>query len=349
MKWSTKKNIQRILLVVFILSFLCILYYFQRTVNIYLHQQSYNKYTSSSNSYDIAIIADKDKKSKKDVDGKTIYHSIFKQGKIIRNTDGLYDVFWDKEKELISTYNLDGRGMELSELIYWNGNLITCDDRSGILFRINSEYKMIPMFILTRGDGNQENGLKCEWMSVKDRKLYVGSIGKEWTDNKGEIIEATPNMYVKIIDLQGHITHVDWTNQYNILREKLGVKHPGYMIHEAVNWHPINKQWYFLPRRLSKDPYSEVDDEKRGSNVLIVANEKFSEVTSSYVGDLNPVRGFSSFKFIPGREDEVVALKSVEDGDNIESYIMIFNILNGKILLKETKVGDMKFEGVEII
>ena len=70
-----------------------------------------------------------------------------------------------------------------------------------------------------------------------------------------------------------------------------------------------------------------------------------------YVGDNEPKRGFSSFKWIPGTNDEImVALKSVENGAaNIsESYVMAFDI-NGNILLPETKIGGRKYEGIEFI
>jgi soluble calcium-activated nucleotidase 1 len=45
----------------------------------------------------------------------------------------------------------------------------------------------------------------------------------------------------------------------------------------------------------------------------------------------------------------MVALKSEENEGSIASYIMIFNMEEGRILLPETKIGDKKFEGIEFV
>lgn len=69
------------------------------------------------------------------------------------------------------------------------------------------------------------------------------------------------------------------------------------------------------------------------------------------IGTITPARGFSSFKFIPGTRDEIiVALKSEENAEDgsAAAYIMAFTV-EGKILLKETKIGDFKYEGIEFI
>jgi soluble calcium-activated nucleotidase 1 len=49
-------------------------------------------------------------------------------------------------------------------------------------------------------------------------------------------------------------------------------------------------------------------------------------------------------------QDEVmVALKSEENEGSMASYIMIFSMEEGRILLPETKIGDKKFEGIEFV
>jgi soluble calcium-activated nucleotidase 1 len=64
---------------------------------------------------------------------------------------------------------------------------------------------------------------------------------------------------------------------------------------------------------------------------------------------LNVFRGFSSFKFIPGTNDQIiVALKSQETKGTISTYILSFD-LNGKMLMDETNVGNYKFEGIEFL
>lgn len=69
------------------------------------------------------------------------------------------------------------------------------------------------------------------------------------------------------------------------------------------------------------------------------------------MGQLVATHGFSSFKWIPGTNDQmVVALKCVEvkETNTQMTYIMAFD-LQGNILLPETKVDDHKYEGIEFI
>lgn len=62
-----------------------------------------------------------------------------------------------------------------------------------------------------------------------------------------------------------------------------------------------------------------------------------------------PTHGYSSFKFIPGTNDNViVALKSEEDSGVTATYIVVFDI-DGNVLLPETKIADLKYEGFEFI
>lgn len=90
--------------------------------------------------------------------------------------------------------------------------MMTVDDRTGIVFEIQG-HTLVPRFILADGDGQTGKGasasnvvwspsfmlshapsllsgtlvvvMKAEWMAVKDRQLYVGSIGRDWTSGKG--------------------------------------------------------------------------------------------------------------------------------------------------------------------
>lgn len=69
----------------------------------------------------------------------------------------------------------------------------------------------------------------------------------------------------------------------------------------------------------------------------------------TYIGDVIATHGFSSFKFIPGTDDTlIVALKSEENKGKTATYVMVFHI-DGKILYPETKVADLKYEGLEFI
>lgn len=67
---------------------------------------------------------------------------------------------------------------------------------------------------------------------------------------------------------------------------------------------------------MSKEPYDDKTDEKKGANTVILLNKDFSELESFKVGKLTPERGFSSGKFVPGSQDRVIAaLKSEENSD----------------------------------
>lgn len=43
--------------------------------------------------------------------------------------------------------------MELSELVVFDGRLLTFDDRTGIVYEIVNEQKMVPWVLLVDGDG----------------------------------------------------------------------------------------------------------------------------------------------------------------------------------------------------
>ena len=123
----------------------------------------------------------------------------------------------------------------------------------------------------------------------------------------------------------------------------------GYMIHESAVWSDVHRKWFFLPRRASTDTYDETADERRATNVMFRATDDFSDISMTTVGDLHPTHGFSAFRFVPNTADDVIiALKSEEDQGRIASYVTVFN-LKGETLVKETKIGNHKFEGIEFI
>lgn len=75
-------------------------------------------------------MADLDEKSK--VDDKT-WHSYLKTGIVTLHHDSSLSVRWDDTlTELQSHLSEKGRGVELSELIVFNGRLYAVDDRTGI-------------------------------------------------------------------------------------------------------------------------------------------------------------------------------------------------------------------------
>lgn len=111
----------------------------------------------------------------------------------------------------------------------------------------------------------------------------------------------------------------------------------------------MHKKWFFLPRRASKERYNEKADEKMGTNLMFIADDRFQDISVRNIGIVVPTHGFSSFKFVPGTEDTViVALKSEEDNGKIASYILVFDI-NGALIFPEFKIGDIKYEGIEFV
>jgi len=310
----------------------------------YFYQQSYLKYTNTSAEYDIVVVADKDKASK----NSNAWQSALLSAQLIRDKNGLYSVEWTDPVVIESKINEDGRGMELSELAYFNGKLYSFDDRTGIVFEVNKEKgAAVPQHILMDGDGHSSKGFKCEWATVKDDLLYVGGLGKEWTTPEGEVLSRDPQ-WVKTIDTEGRVRHHNWQHVYEALREATGTSNPGYLIHEAVRFHPVSRRWYFFPRRVSKDAYNDALDETRGSNHVISTNENFGDIKVTKLGPYIPSHGFSSFAFVPFRENEVVALKTEEVDGTIATYITVFT-LDNEILLEEQKIGDVKYEGVEFL
>jgi soluble calcium-activated nucleotidase 1 len=123
----------------------------------------------------------------------------------------------------------------------------------------------------------------------------------------------------------------------------------GYIIHESGVWSEVHHKWFFLPRRASKEKYEETADERRGTNLMFIADEHFYDISVRTIGPVNPTHGFSSFKFVPGTDDTViVALKSMEDNGKIASFIMAFD-MDGSVLMPERKIGDVKYEGIEFV
>jgi soluble calcium-activated nucleotidase 1 len=262
-------------------------------------------------------------------------------------------------------HNEAGRGGEFSELQIYNNRLLTFDDRTGDVFEIlnkpsGKESFVVPRFVITEGDGDTDKGMKWEWATVKNGELYMGSMGKEYTNPDGSVANSN-NLWVSVLNSHGEIRRLDWTQKYNFVREQLGATSPGYIINEAVNWSPLLKKWIFAPRRVSSVAYQDVLDEKRGSNKVVLVNEAFTQaqVVEVKMASKDGLHGFSSFAFIPNSNDRhVMALRSVEEdcaGDDLDvckqrSYIVIFDVTTGEVLMDEVMIDEpMKFEGVEFV
>ncbi|CAG7828028.1 unnamed protein product [Allacma fusca] len=316
--------------------------------------------------YTLGIIADLDKKSKRrDVNGEDEWFSYLRTGNLYlryqqhSQNGASINITWNqgKRQELVQNISFNGRAMEFSELIVYQLQLLTCDDQSGIV------YKLLPNFPrkgkvswrhvkwLQLPNVDHKKGFKCEWAAEKDGNLWVGSHGRE---GMYDVHEISPTGTVK--------TH-DWYQNYKRLAASVDVWLPeirtnsllpnGYVTHESAGWDSHNNKWVFLPRKISKTKFDPEIDMYQGSNQVIVADEDFKEVSARAIaGHLIPTHGVSSFKWIPleGTNNKyIVALKTVESTDGRqETYILAFDTA-GNILFPETKIEDNKYEGLEFI
>lgn len=85
-----------------------------------------------------------------------------------------------------------------------------------------------------------------------------------------------------------------------------------------------------------------------GCNKLISADENFRKVETVTLPPYKPTFGFSSFKFIPGSNDNVIiALLTEEHNGKTATHITAFTV-DGKVLLGPKQVKtNYKYEGIE--
>ena len=313
--------------------------------------QRLQRYGADTDVYTLAIITDEDKASQVELeDGQTAWQSTIRYDRLYRRIDPatgqvgfeLEELPPDTggEQRLISLIAEGGRGAEFSELLMFGERLIAFDDRTGLVCEIREEHQLIPRQILMTGSGDERfKGFKSEWATLKDDCMIVGSHGKTAAEE-----------WIKRIARDYRIESLEWHRPYQRMREALGVDAArGYVVHEAAEWDPFQRRWYFFPRKISHEPFDEaVDERERGGNTLIIADEDFYDIRTLTVGERVPERGVSSFKILPGHLNECVGLKSVECGDITETYLFCFD-LEGNVLKSDQYLGAYKCEGVEIL
>lgn len=318
------------------------------------------------NRFRFAAVTDLDELSRVKGERKPTYRSILVPGTITYDKKAnRYAMEAEAARTLTTKHNEAGRGAEFSELTVFEGRLLTFDDRTGDVFEImnkkdGADSFAAPRYIVTEGDGDTDKGMKWEWSTTKNGLLYMGSFGKEYTNADGSVANSN-NLWITVMNSRGEFRRIDWSEQYTFVRNALGCQHPGYVIHEAVNWSPHMRKWVFMPRRISTEAYNDVLDEKRGSNKVVIVDEKFTkaDIVEVSMASKDGLHGFSSFAFVPGTKDRhAIALRSVEEdcaGDDLDvckqrSYIVIFDVTTGEVLMDEVKLEqDMKFEGIEFV
>uniref|UniRef100_A0A7G3A859 Putative apyrase n=1 Tax=Lutzomyia longipalpis TaxID=7200 RepID=A0A7G3A859_LUTLO len=281
--------------------------------------------------YGFEIVADFDKKAVSD-DKKNTYVSDIRIGTL--------DITFEKKNyDVVTRYAYKGRGAELSELLFFNGKMYTFDDKTGIISDITN-HQLVPWVILGDGAGNETNGFKCEWATIKDDHIYVGSVGVENYDDDDKL-ENRNNFFVKKVSKTGEVIHENWYDIYDRIRNTLGC----YVVANQT------KKWIFLPRKCSEKSYVKADVDATGCNKMIITSEDFStiEYLDIQATPLQKERGFSSFKFVPdSQESMIVGLTTVENGKTINTAIIGLD-LQGKILYPETKIFNDKYEGVAFL
>ncbi len=327
----------------------------------HLDEQRLARYGPDTSTYTLAIITDEDTDSQVQLeDGQMAWQSLLRYDRMYRKLDpATQEVRYSFEEvpqeqggsnHLISLIAEAGRGAEFSELVRFGEKLLAMDDRTGLICEIRDGHKLIPRNILITGSGDEEfKGFKAEWATLKDNQLIIGSHGRIETDEAGNPTTGKLE-WVKAIDWDYRIQSINWHDRYEAMRQAVGIdSRKGYLTHEAAEWHPHKKRWYFFPRKVSFEPFDEeIDERERGGNTLIVADEDFQDIQVYTIGDRVPDRGVSSIKFIPGHPNECIALKSVERGETTKTYAFCFD-LDGKILSEEVFLGNYKCEGVEIV
>ncbi|VDM64140.1 unnamed protein product [Angiostrongylus costaricensis] len=310
-----------------------------------------NKLENGTEVYNLLAITDMDKDARSGTDWT--WRAVTRKGKLAISEDKKkVSISWEagSDRNLTTQLNSKGRAMELSDLSEFNGRLISPDDKTGILYEIRDN-KAIPWLFLNSGPGDTTKGMKAEWTTIKGNYLYVGGHGKEFISDNGTVL-SEDDMWIKIISKRGEVKSINWKNEYIRVRGAVNITAPGYLIHEAVQWSAQHRKWFFLPRKESQTIYNEVEDEKKGTNLLIIGNPALKNFKVVRIGKLtNPERGFSAFEFIPGTKDQlIVALKSEEvDKSPPASYITVFDI-DGNVLLEDQKLEDQfKFEGIYFV
>ncbi|KAL6064806.1 Soluble calcium-activated nucleotidase 1 [Balamuthia mandrillaris] len=297
--------------------------------------------------YPFAIVTDLDKLSRDPQE--FVWHAFMKKGLLIRNARANFTIQWEDTIRLTSSTAHKNRSMELSELAKFKGKLLAMCDYTGIVYQI-SDSRMFQRHALADGNGKEPKPFKTEWATVKDDLLYLGSIGKEWVVD-GKMVHYNPQ-WVKTVDKNGHINNYDWGANYQALRQHTNTTYPGYLSHEAVEWHPGLRKWLFLPRKASENiSYDEATDERMATNLLLMASEDFSQVESVRVGPLLPEAGFTSMKLVPDT-NEIIALRAMEVGSTTKTWITVFD-RQGNFRLEpswqQLVSPDTKYEGLAFL
>lgn len=114
--------------------------------------------TASGINFKISVISDLDTESK--VKGKESWISYLKEGILTWHPHrNKISILWkNKDVVLSSTFAMKGRGMELSELVTFDGRILSFDDRTGLVYFIENNVAY-PWIIMMDGNGKKNKGI----------------------------------------------------------------------------------------------------------------------------------------------------------------------------------------------
>ena len=301
------------------------------------------------------------------------WHSMFWYGRLVYEGDRgecSYRILRDGEHEFhIDRGDSSKRGAEYSAIEVFDGKIITFCDRTGncdelhlSLDRFSGKTVVTSAPVMdssgnrvciSMGDGSKCKPLKVEWTTQKNGKLIIGSTGKERTDDDGNVVHEG-EMWIKVMEPGSYqISHIDARHHYRSLRD--AAQGARYMIHESGRWSDYHKRWFFLPRKMSREPYDEIIDRSKCVNLMFTLPEPPLTTPlapheigmQDILGCTGGKRGCSDFLFIPGTHDCHIFILRTEETieDEINTYASVID-LEGRTLMAECLVGkNRKFEG----
>lgn len=303
--------------------------------------------------YRFGVVADLDLMSRDPQ--QFLWRSYLKKGRVLRVSGRMeqdrFALAWDEELELRSSTATRNRSMELSELVLYNRLLIAFCDYSGIAYKIDpATGKTFQRWAIADGNGDEPKPFKSEWATVKGNTIWLGSIGFEWYDSDGKVLHRNAE-WVKLIDANGGIRNLNWHPVYQAIRSVTNTTMPGYLWHEAVEWEPVQGLWVMLPRFASTESqYRPGVEQNQTSDLLIVADEGFTDIRVTKLAHHDRRFGFTSVKRLPGSHRLFMVLRVHENGDVHRTQAAIVD-LEGRFYTDPpyVEVGARKFEGLAFL
>src|SRR3989338_2894175 len=295
---------------------------------------------------------------------KQEWKALVQHGELQRTGAGRFRISFGRVERFKSYASFKNRSLELSEAVVYGGKLLAMCDVSGTVYELDLAEVRLAVFWqhMFVGEGLTDKPFKTEWATVHDGDLLLVSIGKEWVQNR-QITGFGPVFIKRLrpnpITGQLSVLDEDWGSRFARLREATNTTWPGYLLHEAIEFDPLNRRWLVLPRRVSSVMYDPDDDEYQGGNLLLLASEDFVHVQVKTVGKIEPEWGFTSLSIIPGSDGrQFIVVKAREAAGVTESKVSVIDD-EGRFLLDPvshptgwafpTEEITAKYEGVVLI